>query len=73
MKKLIIILVVTLISGFLTSCVPLFYGDSNYPHGRRYYANERNDGRRSSNRERRRNRDHNQNDNNGQSNEREHN
>jgi len=46
MKKLIIILVVGCMGVFLTSCFPLFYGDSNYPNGRRYYPNERHQGRR---------------------------
>ena len=47
MKKLIIILVVAFMAGFLTSCIPLFYGDSNYPNGRRYHENERDQSRRS--------------------------
>ena len=50
MKKLIIILVVAFLAGFLTSCFPLFYGDSNYPNGRRYHQNERHQSRRSSHR-----------------------
>lgn len=47
MKKFIIILAVTVLSGMFTSCFPLFYGDANYPQGRRYYSNERHEDRRS--------------------------
>ena len=69
MKKFIMILAVTILSGMLTSCFPLFYGDANYPHGRRYYSNERHEDRRSYQKHRSNRGHNNRGDHNGQRNE----
>lgn len=68
MKKLMLILAVTFISGCLTSCFPLFYGDDYYSHGRGYH-NERYEGRRS-HRHMRNSENYNRHDNGGQYNQR---